>query len=447
MSHASSITLLSDTRFLVMYDFSDESQLLDFTTTDGTTMSLLSPGVVQVTGHAGDITGLIWRQRGSVRNIQFSHNRLLTDHSSVYTNLSDLWAGPSPYDPNPGLGSIWVNNDSIWNVNGSFEYYASTAHVDNTWYDFEFGVSTSQSSSISSANSVEYLRNGTYTLNIDGVTAIGSYHGTNLIGPLTIEVEIRRPYTTGDETVAFNTFGATFEADITVDDGAVVLWDFGDTTSSSDHPTKDWGEAGDRMVLLTVTPHSALQAIVIGYDHADGGSTTDPMLPDLATQDVRDVYGLTNATGLQVFAASYTEIGSLDVHGLTALRTVECYTSDLLMSINLTGCVSLSRLCLEGCNLEELDLSTCVGLEDLRAAVNPRLADITWPTTADSLWHVNLSNNNLDQESVDSVLITLAGHSVSGGSVNLTNNVAPSAAGTEAVSVLLSRGWSVSVDS
>jgi hypothetical protein len=60
---------------------------------------------------------------------------------------------------------------------------------------------------------------------------------------------------------------------------------------------------------------------------------------------------------------------------------------------------------------------------------------------------VNLSNNNLDQESVDSVLITLAGHSVSGGSVNLTNNVAPSAAGTAAVSVLLSRGWSVSVDS
>ena len=437
---------------------------------------------------------------------------MFTEHSNVYTNLSDLWAG-TPYNPNPGLGSVWVNNGSNWVVNGLLENHASTAHVDNTWYDFEFGVSTSQLSSISSANSVEYLRNGTYTLNIDGVTAIGSYHGTNLIGPLTIEVEIRRPYTTGDETVAFNTFGATFEADITVDDGAVVLWDFGDTTSSSDHPTKDWGEAGDRMVLLTVTPHSALQAIVIGYDHADGGSTTDPMLPDLATQDVRDVYGLTNATGLQVFAASYTEIGSLDVHGLTALRTVECYNSDLLMSINLTGCVSLSRLCLEGCNLEELDLSTCVGLEDLRAAVNPRLADITWPTTADSLWHVcirdnpsfdlttfpvetwpvidecwawnshidgylvfdtdaslsllmtgntitgvdltlavntnavNLSNNNLDQESVDSVLITLAGHSVSGGSVNLTNNVAPSAAGTEAVSVLLSRGWSVSVDS
>lgn len=220
MSHASSITLLSDTRFLVTYDFSDESQLLDFTTTAGTIMSLLSPGVVQVAGYAGDITGLIWRQRGSVRNIQFSHNRLFTRHSNVYTNLSDLWVGAS-WKPNPGLGSIWANNGSYWVVDGSSQNYAST-HVDNTWYDFEFGVSTSQLSSISSANGVEYLRNGTFTLNIDGITAIGSYCGANLIGPLTIEVEIRRPYTTGDETIAFNTFGATFEADITVDDGAVV---------------------------------------------------------------------------------------------------------------------------------------------------------------------------------------------------------------------------------
>lgn len=61
--------------------------------------------------------------------------------------------------------------------------------------------------------------------------------------------------------------------------------------------------------------------------------------------------------------------------------------------------------------------------------------------------NVDLSDNSLDQDNVDSVLITLAGHSVSGGSVDLTTNAVPSASGTAAAGVLSGRGWTVNVDS
>jgi len=174
----------------------------------------------------------------------------------------------------------------------------------------------------------------------------------------------------------------------------------------------------------------------------------------------------------------------------------------------------LARLCFESCGLEgELDLSTCIELEDLRAASNTKLTDIIWPTEVNSLWHVciggdtslnltefpvedwpvirdcwaagnaidgylvfstnaslsiimdncnvtgaditlapnanyvDLSNNNLGQEAVDDILIALASHSVSNGTVNLANNAIPSAAGSEAASVLLGRSWEVNVDS
>ena len=84
----------------------------------------------------------------------------------------------------------------------------------------------------------------------------------------------------------------------------------------------------------------------------------------------------TPLTNLTCWASSYNPItNTLDFSGFTGLEYVECYQCPDLQQVVATNLPSLKRLCVEDCDLRELDLSGNPNLEDLRGALN-RLTNI-----------------------------------------------------------------------
>ncbi len=88
------------------------------------------------------------------------------------------------------------------------------------------------------------------------------------------------------------------------------------------------------------------------------------------SQAVDGVTGLGLLTNLRRFMAANTPLtGLLDLNGLSKLEFVECFQAQV-ERVDLTGCVSLVRLCMEKNRLTELDLNPVANtLRDLRAAV------------------------------------------------------------------------------
>lgn len=208
-------------------------------------------------------------------------------------------------------------------------------------------------------------------------------------------------------------------------------------------------------------------------------------------QPVTAMTNLTQLTGLvRLLAATPTLTGHLDLTDLTALQYVECYRAQVT-SVNLTGCSSLVRLCLEQNDVAALDITPVrATLRDLRAAGmtspglvvtcdgdlpllyhyctrgNPGVTDVPVEQLAvvEQWWVYNstlttvgsptspllnsprLHGNSLDQASVDSVLTHCADHvAATSGAVRLDagTNAAPSATGLAAVDALRGRGWGV----
>lgn len=205
--------------------------------------------------------------------------------------------------------------------------------------------------------------------------------------------------------IAITHTGQTLEAIIEVDAGATVLWEFADdTTSDSLHPTKDFGTAATRTTYLTVTPTSALTLLVVGYDAGDDGTLGDDYL--LEQQNVPTITGVNSYANLVTFACSQNPITALEFGGCSALETIECYQCTSLDSIGLSGATSLQRLCLEGCSVETIDLSSCGNMRDWRGA-GQGLQNITWPASMPYLWHLCIHNNELAANIPPSLIATM----------------------------------------
>ena len=106
------------------------------------------------------------------------------------------------------------------------------------------------------------------------------------------------------------------------------------------------------------------------------------------------IYGLTNCANLTNFFASYNPIGNaLDFSGLTNLKDIELFRAGPLPGINVTGCSSLWRLCVESCGIPgTLDLTGCTSLQDLRGAAN-NFTNIVFPSTHGNLVHICLRDD------------------------------------------------------
>ena len=192
--------------------------------------------------------------------------------------------------------------------------------------------------------------------------------------------------------ITFVTTGSSFSPIITVTGNPTIQWTFGDgSTSNSASPTVNFGSARTRVNTLVVTPWSAVTKINIGYDGSDDGVTPGPnTIASLRQQNVIAVTGLENvAPYLQIWASSLNPIAELDFSNFTALHTVECFYCRSLATIKLHNVPSLTRLCLENCNISYLDLSEAPSLADIRASSQRSSTyTINWGTTGANLWHI-----------------------------------------------------------
>lgn len=306
--------------------------------------------------------------------------------------------------------------------------------------------------------------------------------------------------------VTITTTGTTFSPKLQLRAGssAIVRWlnlDTGQSVGIGTNPTIIFGSSTTRHIGFRVESHgvAAFEDVItlnLGFNHnEDAGAYNIGSSYDYASQSISGVASLQLLTGLKRFLAAGTGLtGHLNVSGLTQLEFIECFGAHV-QSIDLTGCTSLIRLCMEANSLSTLNLNPVRGnLRDLRAAVqnSPSLTFTTLTGPMAQLYHYCIRDqtviniiphaqlpvieehwawntgqttsdaptsaalrsyasyqNPYDQASVDLILTTLAALITNGAwhSVDLSGGAIPSASGQAAATTLQSNGWTVIVAS
>lgn len=195
-----------------------------------------------------------------------------------------------------------------------------------------------------------------------------------------------------NSNIYFTTEGSTFTPLIKVKSGGTVLWTFSDgTTSDSVNPSIDFGTTARRIQTLKVTPWDAVTAIDLGYDGGDGGTLDDSYkIDNCNVSSIKNLSLVSN--NLVIFCASHNPLTSIHLKNFSNLQTLELYYCTRLTSADVRGCSSLKRICLERCQLKELNLADCTAMEDLRGAGN-KYTYIHWPSSAPNMWHMCLVEN------------------------------------------------------
>lgn len=173
--------------------------------------------------------------------------------------------------------------------------------------------------------------------------------------------------------VVFTTTGAAFSPVLELRAGAAgeVVWrdPAGSVLGRGPTPTIEFGSPAVRKVVLHANPGSVL-TLNLGFSSQDdaGRHSLGPE-HDRPPVAVSGISGLSHLTGLRRFLAARGELrGSLDLSGLSALEHVECFAAKV-RSIDLAGCTSLVRLCVEENDLRSLDLNPVAAtVRDVRAA-------------------------------------------------------------------------------
>jgi len=175
------------------------------------------------------------------------------------------------------------------------------------------------------------------------------------------------------DAVRFSTTGAVFSpvVELTTGSSAEVVWQDGSGAelARGTSPRISFGSAGARTVVM-VTEFADVLTLNLGFGaEDDAGRHSLDATWDKAPEAVAEVAGLPLLVNLRRFLAGRTELGgALDFAGLAHLEHIECYRAKV-ETIDLTGCASLIRLCLEENRLRGLDLNPVAGsLRDLRAA-------------------------------------------------------------------------------
>lgn len=161
--------------------------------------------------------------------------------------------------------------------------------------------------------------------------------------------------------------GSTAQCMWTLEDGKVF--------ASGDKPFIDFGVYAEREMRLYVVDDGEpafdqIAMLNLGYNNLDDPGIYGPGAAyNWAPQPVVSITNLSLLTGLTSFMAAHSVLVDVDFSGMSDLEFIECFHSDIA-TIDLTGCDSLVRLCLESCRVSYLDLNPVSDtLRDLRAAV------------------------------------------------------------------------------
>jgi hypothetical protein len=110
----------------------------------------------------------------------------------------------------------------------------------------------------------------------------------------------------------------------------------------------------------------------IGFDNSqDAGRDSIGVAYNWPSQRVVQMAGTQLLTGMRYFMAAGTPlVTAFNFTGMSNLQFIECFGSEIQTAI-LTGCTSLIRFCVEGCQITYMDFSPVKNvLRDLRCAAN-----------------------------------------------------------------------------
>lgn len=182
-------------------------------------------------------------------------------------------------------------------------------------------------------------------------------------------------------SVRITTTGSTFNPTVELASGstATVTWECEETgqTATGVNPTLTFGSSATRHVRMTVsdTYGDAIKDVItfnIGFNNGDDTGTYQMGAGyNKTAQSISAIANIRAMTGLIRFAAANisTLEGTLDFTGLSSLQFIELFASDV-DGVVLSGCTSLTRLCLENNNILFLDINpVAANLKDLRAAI------------------------------------------------------------------------------
>ena len=155
---------------------------------------------------------------------------------------------------------------------------------------------------------------------------------------------------------------------------------------------------------------------------------------------VCDVSGLTSLT---YFHCGANNISVLDVSALTSLTSLRCYNNNISVC-DVSGLTSLTYFHCGSNNISVCDVSVLTSLTVLGCyGNNISVLDVSALT---SLTYLGCDNNNMNSTMVDTVLCDMDGHGTSNGTLNISGNAVPGAAGNTAKANLAARGWAVTTD-
>ena len=297
--------------------------------------------------------------------------------------------------------------------------------------------------------------------------------------------------------VVFTTSGGTFAPTIQLVSGSTATVEWLDATGNLLASGLTPSITGETVIHMRCSNYDDIATVNLGFNsNDDAGRYNIGASYNKAATDVTGVSGLSYLPNLVRFMAASTQLtGHVDFSGLAHLEYIECFVSRV-QSVDLTGCTSLIRLCLEQTWCSSLDLNPVRHtLRDLRAANQTHnggsLTFVPLDGPMEALYHycirdqvaINiysfanlpvieefwawnthqsvaidqpispvarsfpLNGNTYNQASVDNILLGLATNSSAGSysTVELSGSAAPSSAGLAAARTLVARGWTVTV--
>jgi hypothetical protein len=392
------VTWMSSTKVSVEYDWSDDSQLLDWTTTDGSKL-VRGNGTLTITGGEAHVSSVVWRQPLKCTRIYAQNAKAINAdvaHLNFITNVTG-WMGFN-FNPPEMIGLIYTENGNYWLENEGQASLPAPAIKRGISYTVDINITETAITARSSSNNAVYSHNLANPPDADRQVAVGGWGGDTEWGKIIVEGEVNITWQSRSDMIDIQSGGSAFSPVIEVTGNPVIEWIFYDgTTSSSSEPVKNYGSPGIRHNLLKVTPWSALVGINAGYDAADGGWGGFDLIP---SQTIQGFQNLNLAkTSLRYLCASYSPLTEIDLSELSSLEYVELLLCHNLAALHLGTHPALKRLCIGEGNLSSIDISGCTALGELRGSYNS-FPSITWGSAGANLWHICIKHNTRLAENI-----------------------------------------------
>ena len=233
------LTWLDTAHIRVEYDWTNNDQLLDWTSTEGSTL-VRSDGFVTVTGGTYNyVRSMIWKQgikcsRISVQDVAAVTATASDPHINIYTNLVSFTG--STWLPNPGLGVVMASAKNFWMHDGTNAGNIGAPMIElGVAHNYEYTSSDTGMTIKSSKDDIVYSYKAQCFLERESKIALGGWGGNTRWGKLIIEGEIVKPQQEApvpSDVINIQSNGATFAPVIEVVGDPLIEWIFDDSTTS-----------------------------------------------------------------------------------------------------------------------------------------------------------------------------------------------------------------------